>query len=116
MCSLLRGRIAVRVPLFGICVHLIALFSLFLSVGCRVGAFQDVAWDPLCRMCREFLSSWNSADKPVSEKADPETKTAFDIILEVLSSVYMLEPFKPSEVCQNTLRTSACDGAPFRVA
>lgn len=32
-----------------------------------------------------------------------ETIIAFDIILEVVSSVYLLEPFRPSEVGDGTV-------------
>ncbi|CAM9617024.1 unnamed protein product, partial [Ectocarpus fasciculatus] len=48
-------------------------------------------------LCRSFLSSRDSEDSKHREKVTRDAVVAFDIILEVLASVYMLEPFTPSQ-------------------
>lgn len=54
---------------------------------------------PLERLCRKFIANRDSQKRePHDERLEMETKLAFDIILEVISSVYLLEPFKPSQV------------------
>ncbi|CAM9448764.1 unnamed protein product [Ectocarpus sp. 8 AP-2014] len=48
--------------------------------------------------CLRFLLSRNSADDmQQTEQVDDETADAFDTILEVMSSVHVLEPFEESE-------------------
>lgn len=49
-------------------------------------------------LCRSYLSSRDSEDSKLRERVAKDAVVAFDIILEVLASVYMLEPFTPSEV------------------
>ncbi|CBJ31183.1 Hypothetical leucine rich repeat protein [Ectocarpus siliculosus] len=48
-------------------------------------------------LCRSFLSSRDSEDSKLRERVAKDAVVAFDIILEVLASVYMLEPFTPSQ-------------------
>ncbi|CAM9291741.1 unnamed protein product [Ectocarpus sp. 4 AP-2014] len=48
-------------------------------------------------LCRSYLSSRDSEDSKLRERVAKDAVVAFDIILEVLASVYMLEPFTPSE-------------------
>eukprot|EP00752_Nemacystus_decipiens_P005427 g4919.t1 len=52
---------------------------------------------PLESLCRRFLASRDSRDEELLERVEREAMLAFDIILEVISSVYLLEPFRPSE-------------------
>ena len=65
--------------------------------GCPrvVDAFQQA---PLETLCRKFLAGRDARDKQERERVELETVLAFDIILEVISSVYLLEPFRPKEV------------------
>lgn len=49
-------------------------------------------------LCRKFIESRDSPDKKLRERVERETMVAFDIILEVITSVFMLEPFRPSQV------------------
>lgn len=54
---------------------------------------------PLATLCQSFLASRDSSDARHRARLDHEAMMVFDIILEVITSVYMLEPFRPSEVC-----------------
>lgn len=58
---------------------------------------------PLDSLCREFLAARDSRNKQERERVELETSLAFDLILEVISSVYVLEPFKPSKVGSSVL-------------
>ncbi len=49
-------------------------------------------------LCRRFLESRDSTDERLRERVQHETQMSFDILLEVMSSVYMLEPFNQSQV------------------
>lgn len=53
---------------------------------------------PLESLCRKFLASRDSPDKQLLQQVERETTMIFDIILEVISSVYLLEPFRPAQV------------------
>lgn len=73
-------------------VVIIVLHAFFLSV---VGAFQQ---RPLDTLCNKFLAARDIRDKKQRELVELEAMLAFDIILEIMASVYLLEPFRPSEV------------------
>eukprot|EP00903_Cladosiphon_okamuranus_P015921 g14706.t1 len=64
---------------------------------CELYISNALKQGPLERMCRKFLESRDSHNRRLRQQAELEAKLAFDIILEVVSSVYMLEPFNPSQ-------------------
>ncbi|CAN0197450.1 unnamed protein product [Scytosiphon promiscuus] len=72
--------------------------ELYISNALKQGALET--------LCRKFLESRDSPDKKLRERVERETMVAFDIILEVITSVFMLEPFRPS---QGPLPTGAPD-------
>lgn len=49
-------------------------------------------------LCRTFLESRDSADESLRKMVEREAMVPFDIILEVITSVFMLEPFRPRQV------------------
>ncbi|CAM9167392.1 unnamed protein product, partial [Hapterophycus canaliculatus] len=60
--------------------------ELYISNALKQGALET--------LCRKFLESRDSADKALREMVERETMMSFDIILEVITSVFMLEPFR----------------------
>ncbi|CAN0135233.1 unnamed protein product [Pylaiella littoralis] len=52
---------------------------------------------PLANLCQSFVASRDSSDARHRARLDHEAMMVFDIILEIITSVYMLEPFRPSE-------------------
>eukprot|EP00752_Nemacystus_decipiens_P005433 g4924.t1 len=64
---------------------------------CELYVSNALKQGPLETLCQRFLQSRDSQDKGRREQVEVEVMLAFDIILEVISSVYMLEPFKPSQ-------------------
>eukprot|EP00752_Nemacystus_decipiens_P012746 g11287.t1 len=51
----------------------------------------------LVSLCRKFLESRDSQDSELRQRVERETVLAFDILLEVMASVHLLEPFMPSQ-------------------
>lgn len=58
-------------------------------------AFQQHALESLCH---RFLETRDSQDRQLRGRVEREAAAAFDIVLEVISSIYLLEPFRPAQV------------------
>lgn len=63
-------------------------------------------------LCRRFLSSRDKPDAQARQLVTRETISTFDIVLEIIASVNILEPFDSSEVRQSRMFTSALKGSP----
>eukprot|EP00903_Cladosiphon_okamuranus_P021042 g19334.t1 len=64
---------------------------------CHIYITNALNQAPLKALCRKFLAARDDRDKRERERVELEAVIAFDIILEVVSSVYLVEPFTPSE-------------------
>lgn len=63
-----------------------------------LSAVVGLQHNALAVLSRAFIASRNNEDKKQRERVEREAAVAFDMILDVIASVHMLEPFEPSQV------------------
>lgn len=79
-------------------VHPRVLCCLVRLLRALLPTLRPLQQSPLEALCRRFLASLETDDDAKRAQVAQEAAAAFNLILEVVASVHLLEPYNPQEV------------------